>query len=137
MSRKKVSAADALKAQLAGTVSAKKRAGGSVAKKALEENSSTGKTVEEKPKPKKPAVKKTVPVVTQARQEKVTVSLHEDDFLRLDEIDQALREAKIPMRGVGNSTLIKLALRGFEAKPEKLKKLLNEVQGQDGRRRKP
>jgi len=132
MSEKKVSAADQLKAQLAKTVTAKKRAGGSVAKKALKKSSDT-----KKPVIKNPVVKKAAPVVTQPRQDKVTVSLHEDDFLRLDEIDQALREAKIPMRGVGNSTLIKMALRGFEAKPEKLRELLSEVQGQDGRRRKP
>ena len=137
---KKPSGADLLKAQLSKVVTSDKRGGGEVAKSALSQPESkpasvatTEKTApkEKAQVPKKQAKPKNVTL------EKITISLHQDDLSILDDIDLALRKVKAPMRGVGTSTLIKVALRGFQADPQQLTKLLQEVQSQDGRRRKP
>lgn len=138
---KKPSGADLLKAQLSQVVTSDKRGGGDVAKSALSQTESKSNPIET---PKEPARKETVqapkksptPKPKGSPLEKITISLHEDDLSLLDEIDLALRKVKAPMRGVGTSTLIKLAIRGFQAEPKQLVELLNEVQSQDGRRRK-
>ena len=141
---KKPSGADLLKAQLSKVVTSDKRAGGEVAKSALAQTESKPSPIET---PKEPAKKEPIRASeknstpkTKAKSaplEKITISLHEDDLSLLDDIDLALRKVKAPMRGVGTSTLIKVALRGFQAEPKKIVELLKEVQAQDGRRRKP
>ena len=141
---KKPSGADLLKDQLSKIVTSDKRAGGEVAKNALSRTEPKQIPVEVPQEPvKKEAVqvpeKKVSPPRSKSKSatlEKITISLHEDDLSLLDDIDLALRKVKAPMRGVGTSTLIKVALRGFQAEPKKLMELLNEVQSQDGRRRK-
>lgn len=141
---KKPSGADLLKAQLSRVVTSDKRGGGDVAKSALSQPESTPSPVEAPkeaaPKEKAPAPEKEASPPRakpkRATLEKITISLHQDDLSLLDDIDLALRKVKAPMRGVGTSTLIKVALRGFQAEPLRLAKLLEEVQAQDGRRRK-
>lgn len=141
---KKPSGADLLKAQLSRVVTSDKRGGGDVAKSALSQPEPKQIPVEV---PQEPVNKETVQVPEKrvsppkskskrATLEKITISLHQDDLSLLDDIDLALRKVKAPMRGVGTSTLIKVALRGFQAEPQRLTKLLEEVQAQDGRRRK-
>lgn len=142
---KKPSGADLLKEQLSKVVTSDKRGGGEVAKSALAQTELKQIPVEVPQEPaKKEAVqvpeKKVSPPKSKSKSatlEKITISLHEDDLSLLDEIDLALRKVKAPMRGVGTSTLIKLAIRGFQAEPKQLVELLKEVQSQDGRRRKP
>ena len=134
-----------LKDQLSKVVTSDKRGGGEVAKSALSQPESKEVPVEV---PQEPTTKEAVQVPEKkssppkskpksATLEKITISLHQDDLSLLDDIDLALRKVKVPMRGVGTSTLIKVALRGFQAQPQRLAKLLEEVQAQDGRRRKP
>ena len=129
---KKPSAADLLKAQLSNVVTSDKRGGEAVAKKALE------KPAEKKvasPKPTTPRAKATQekPATTQktppqkaqgGKLEKITISLHGADLERLDEIENALRKAKVPGRGIATSTLIKIAIAGFEADSKRLMELL-------------
>lgn len=133
-----------LKEQLSKVVTSDKRGGGEVAKSALAQTESKPSPVET-PKETGPQEevqapeKKITPPKSKSKSatlEKITISLHEDDLSLLDEIDLALRKVKAPMRGVGTSTLIKLAIRGFQAEPKQLVELLKEVQSQDGRRRK-
>lgn len=133
---KKQSAADLLKAQLSSVVTSDKRGGEAVAKKALEKPSKEKSL--EKPKAAvkqaNPAKKASAPRPVGGKLEKITISLHEADLDRLDEIENALRKAKVPGRGIATSTLIKIAIAGFKADSSKLLELLEMVKGQDRRK---
>ena len=124
---KKVSAADLLKNQLSNVVTSDKRGGEAVAKKALEKS----------PKKKKAKVEKEVPITKphNSRLEKITISLHGEDLDRLDKIEEALRKEKVPGRVISTSTLIKIAIAGFEGDSEKLMGLFEKVKGQDRRKK--
>ena len=75
------------------------------------------------------------PKTSGGKLEKITISLHEEDLARLDQIDEALRKAKVPGRGIATSTLIKIAIAGFDADSKRLLELLELVKGQDRRKK--
>lgn len=139
---KKPSAADVLKAQLSSVVTSDKRGGEAVAKKALEKPTERKKDQPKGSQPKTPSVKSELSKkspkapATAGKLEKITISLHAADLNRLDEIENALRKAKVPGRGIATSTLIKIAIAGFEADSKRLMELLELVKGQDRRKNK-
>jgi len=132
---KKPSAADLLKAQLSNVVTSDKRGGEAVAKKALEEPKKKEESKPPAPKKSVKPQKSSPPSSPGGKLEKITISLHEADLERLDQIEGTLRKAKVPGRSIATSTLIKIAIAGFEADSKKVLELLELVKGQDRRKR--
>lgn len=135
MSTKRSSSVDALTAQLSGIVSSPRRAGIEQADKALKQKVEKNKTerfATEEPTPsKKTKVSKASEVVT-----KTTLSLHPQDLARLDEIQKAMMDSGISIRGTNLSFLVKVGIAGgLKASKNELREIIQIIQRQDCRRK--
>ena len=82
----------------------------------------------------KPKAKPKKPKVVHERAEKISVSLHPQDQVRAERVEDALRKAGLIPRRAPTSFLLKVALAAFDEKNvEGLAEIVEKVRSQDGR----
>jgi hypothetical protein len=82
----------------------------------------------------KPEAKPKKPKVVHERAEKISISLHPQDQVRAERVEDALRKAGLIPRRAPTSFLLKVALAAFdEKKVEGLPEIVEKVRSQDGR----
>jgi hypothetical protein len=85
-----------------------------------------------KEEPKEPEVL----AMGEGKAEKISISLHPADLIRLEEVEDALRKSALIPRRAPTSFLLKVALAAFDqSQTKRLVEAVAEVNAQDGRRK--